>query len=234
MFVCALIQSDQLSTEDVNTGRYDNVIVQKIAFFHSLDMPIIKNDSWIRRIFSLYYKKLSSLPKKQEKAGDVCLIVNQILEFDLIGELQWMESCSDLIGSKHVFSHNDITKRNILIRKDCDDDNERVVIIDFGDCYYNHRAFDLADFLRCKSSNYSLNMDEYKKFIHSDENILQLLRNYLAAYQDQKKDQVWTEQDVEQLAYEVHFFLLLSDLMTILYITLSTEKPIPCLDSWVC
>ena len=220
----------------MQTGRYDNVIMQKVAFFHSLNMPIVKNDNWIRKIFNIYYKKLNSLPRRQDKLADVQINtrVNQILDFDLIGQLRWMESCANLIGSKVVFSHNDITKRNILIRKDCDLAYDRVVIIDFGDCFQNYRAFDVADFLRCKSSNYALNDEnKYQEFTYSEEQIRELLRSYLTAYQTHRKGNVWKEEEVEQLLYEVHFFLLLSDLMTIMYITLSTEKPIPCPESWV-
>lgn len=109
-------------------------------------MPIVKDDKWIHRFYENYEKAYRQLQvRKQQiidrnKDNNVKESLRELFKFDLINELHWFKECALSLGSRLVFSHNDITKRNILIKSDDSLSlEERCVLIDFGDCSYNFR-----------------------------------------------------------------------------------------------
>lgn len=152
----------------------------------------------------------------------------------MINELFSFKQRLPKLNCRLVFSHNDITKRNILVRTDIDQPVEqKVKIIDFGDCSYNYRGLDLADYLRCKVSITRVIRDGAEIEFHTEQEIEQFCTWYLDEFKKHFKDFDLQIDNLDQLLKEVYYFLLLSDLMTILYITLSSEKSSSHKANWV-
>lgn len=225
-------------------------IIRKIAFVHSLDIPIVKDEKWVLRFYENYKQVLEELYAKKEQIIEqhinIKSLLSELFDFNLINELFWFKECLPKLGCRLVFSHNDITKRNILLRKstknqseslESSTDNkssteqtnelpveEQIVLIDFGDCAYNFRGLDLADYLRCKVSIKKVIKDGEAIEFYEDKEIEQFCIWYLDEFKKHSEQFDSSKDNVNQLLIEVSYFLLLSDLMTILYITLSTEK----------
>lgn len=192
-------------------------------------------------LFFFFFEKLMrdlQLKKHQiitrQNDDQIKMILKEILDFDWISELFWFKQNLPFLGSRLVFSHNDITKRNILVRTDIDQPVEqKIVLIDFADCSYNYRGFDLADFLRCRVSIMRVMKDGENIEFYSDEKIAQFCVWYLNEFKIVSKSFDPNQDNPHQLLKEVYYFLLLSDLLTILYITLTTEKSRSSKANWV-
>lgn len=265
----------QLPDEDVVNGIYHEVILRKIAFVHSLDMPIVQDEKWISRFIENYEQTLTDLHTKKKQViqshpDDVGELLNRLLAFDVLGELFWFREHLPKLKCRLVFSHNDITKRNILVRtrgksdqltfsptdhwtattpadtpikpslpRTSDDPSrdlsaeQKVVLIDFGDCAFNFRGLDLADYLRCRVSISSVIRDGEEIVFYEDEQIRQFCVWYLDEFAKHSKAFDPVQDSLEQLLMEVYYFLLLSDLMTTLYITLSAERSNSHKANWV-
>lgn len=224
---------------DLLSHRFDEPLIRKIAFVHSLDMPLPKNDDWVERMYNVFAPRLHKLkPFPSSILDDEVIgpLARQVSQFPLIHELEWLRNNVQHLQSEFVFSHNDITRRNVLVLfpDDPSADNpvpldRQVMLIDFGDCYYNHRAYDLACFLRCISSDYQLKADvTFDPYVHSEDHIRKMLKLYL----DERRMSS-NETQIDQLQFEVHLFMLLADLLTIMYMILSFNSPQLSSESWV-
>ena len=115
---------------------------------HSLDIPIMKNQLWISRFYNNYEQVFKEFEFKKQKIldnnNDVKNLLIEIFNFNIIKELFWFKECLPKLNCRLVFSHNDITKRNILIKTNYKSLEDRCVLIDFGDCSYNFRGLDLG------------------------------------------------------------------------------------------
>lgn len=258
-----------LPDEDVVAGTYHEVIIRKIAFVHSLDMPIVQDEKWISRFIQNYEQALLDLRSKKVQVirshpDEVGEILKKMLDFDVLSELFWFRDGLPKLKCRLVFSHNDITKRNILVRtigepvsaSSSPDKStakpvpttttsvanpygqdlaieQKVVLIDFGDCAFNFRGLDLADYLRCRVSIASVIRDGEAIVFYEDKQIRQFCVWYLDEFKKHSKAFDSTKDSLEQLLMEVYYFLLLSDLMTILYISLSAERSNSHKANWV-
>lgn len=264
-------QSVQLPDEDVVNGTYHEVIIRKIAFVHSLDMPIVQDEKWITRFIQNYQQSLTDLQAKREQvvrshSDDVEETLRKMLDFDLLSELFWFRAELPKLRCRLVFAHNDITKRNVLVRTVEESSQstgevqsivsssatlltippaipetpspnlpieQKVVLIDFGDCAYNYRGLDLADYLRCRVSITSVIRDGEAIVFYDEAQIRRFCAWYLDEFEKHSQSFDPAKDNLEQLLMEVYYFLLLSDLMTILYITLSAERSNSHKANWV-
>jgi thiamine kinase-like enzyme len=233
------MQGRPMITKDLISHQYDIAIIRKIAYVHSLDIPFPKNDDWLMRMYRVFAPNLEDIPPLSASVLDHQLVgplAQQVHEFPALDELNWFMECSKGVLSSLVFSHNDITRANILILEQMDEDcpdqmatDEQVMLIDFGDSYYNHRGYDLACFMRCLSADYDLRDDErYDPYVQSSDQIRMLLRLYL-----NQRNIPDTSDQLEQLEFEVEFFTLLSDLLSIFYIMLANNRRNLCVEKWV-
>lgn len=251
-------------------GIYHEVIIRKIAFVHSLDMPIVQDEKWISRFIANYEQTLTDLQAKKEQvirshSDDVGEALRTMLDFDVLGELIWFRAELPKLNCRLVFAHNDITKRNVLVRTVGESRSQsvvepsvqlpatstvtdsanppaipsplpieqKVVLIDFGDCAYNFRGLDLADYLRCRVSITSVIRDGEAIVFFDDDEIRRFCEWYLDEFEKHSPSFDPAKDNLEQLLMEVYYFLLLSDLMTILYITLSAERSNSHKANWV-
>lgn len=98
---------------------------------------------------------------------------------------------------------------------------------------FNIRGLDLADYLRCMVSIAKVIRDGEKIEFYSDKEIEEFCIYYLDEFKKVSKDFNAKLDNLDQLQKEIYYFLLLSDLMTILYITLSAAKSKTHKANWV-
>jgi len=178
------IPARPLLTNELRDPELSNLIAQKMAMIHGLNIPISKEPSWLWGTMDRWManiqenlRKVSLQDPKQKE------IVQRLIDYNLEDELQWLKKFLPQIQSPVVFSHNDLQEGNILIRPECEIADEKLVLIDFEYCSYNYRGFDLANHF-CEWS-YNYNVDSYPNFMHqsedlpSEEEMLHFIRTYV-------------------------------------------------------
>ncbi|CAG2178919.1 unnamed protein product, partial [Oppiella nova] len=73
----------------------------------------------------------------------------QLCAFDYTYEINWLRQLLTTSGSPVVFSHNDLSKGNILIPDDSTAYADGMVFIDYEWAHYNYRGFDFGNYF-CK------------------------------------------------------------------------------------
>jgi len=136
----------QLIAHDLQNDVLLETVIHKLAYFHSLTMPISKKRIWLYDNLKHYYDaKLKPVIELMENGNR---LPENIKLFDWRRELSWLTKCVYDIESPIVFSHNDFRAANILIRPDTEKfthDNE-LVFVDFDYNCYGPRGYDLAQF----------------------------------------------------------------------------------------
>ncbi|CAG2165229.1 unnamed protein product [Oppiella nova] len=128
------------------------LLAQKLAKLHSLDLPIPKTSKDMLHMFTNFFD-----PPLQESylEGYVHNQIQNLQTFstvNLIDELQWLTRTVPQVDSPVVMSHNDLNRRNILIKTDTNNnvsDVKDMYFIDFDFSGYASRGVDLGNYFSC-------------------------------------------------------------------------------------
>ena len=126
------------------------LLAQKLAKFHSLEIPIPKdsveqnNDLYFTKWFNedlikCFREGVIRHEIEKHKYTNLCKI-------NLTDELQWVRKTMEQINSPIVFSHNDLNRRNILIKEDNESKETQIFFIDFDWTNYYYRGIDLGQY----------------------------------------------------------------------------------------
>lgn len=146
------LPANSLTCDELMNHEISSIIARKLAKVHSLDVPIDKNNTWLRE---RYYEWLEFInkqerpPKFSEDTRQSTIdIANQLMVIDYDKEIKFLLALIEKTHSPTVFSHNDLHQGNILLAKYSKrrpTSEERIVFIDFEYCSYNYRAYDIAN-----------------------------------------------------------------------------------------
>lgn len=197
--------------------------MRRFVPIHALEMPIPKNPFWI---FDLTYdwcdhgeknNKFLQVPVVDDKQLEDNRI--ELLNFPWREHLKWLRDRVPLIKSREVFCHNDMQFPNIFLRQDVDGGLEdKLFVIDYENCSYGFRGFDLAFFLLQKSVNFF--KENFLDFVFWPDKSRrrQLLHFYSKEYQQKNPDYDPEIDSLDHLLMEVDFFILLMQLFRTSYI----------------
>ena len=126
------------------------LLAQKVAKMHSKYIPIARNGTQktMKIVFEDWFdrKRIESYRQgviQKEIEKQKC---ETLMEMDFVAEMAWVRKAVVHLKSPEVFSHNDLNRRNILVRNGDNDHNLDVFIIDFDWSGYMYRGLDIGDY----------------------------------------------------------------------------------------
>ncbi|CAG2175977.1 unnamed protein product, partial [Oppiella nova] len=126
------------------------LLAQKVAKMHSKYIPIARNGTQktMKIVFEDWFDshRIESYRQgviRKEIEKQKC---ETLMEMDFVAELAWVRKAVVHLKSPVVFSHNDLNRRNILVRNGDNDHNLDVFIIDFDWSGYMYRGLDIGDY----------------------------------------------------------------------------------------
>ncbi|CAG2103515.1 unnamed protein product [Medioppia subpectinata] len=136
------------ATDDLNPKAVA-VLAQKLATFHSQRIPIPNSPK-------LLFEKMADFVTDKVIESFVSGTVGQqirdnnfrVQELDPRAEMSWLLKTAKQLNSPKVFSHNDINRRNILVRKSTVNNNQEldIYLIDFDWSNYAFRGVDIGQY----------------------------------------------------------------------------------------
>lgn len=146
------LPANSLTCDELMNNEISSIIARKLAKVHSLDVPIDKNNVWLKE---RYYEWLEFINKQdrppkfsEDTRQSTIEIADQLMAIDFDKEIKFLLAVIEKTHSPIVFSHNDLHQGNILLAKYSKrrpTSEERIVFIDFEYCSYNYRAYDIAN-----------------------------------------------------------------------------------------
>jgi thiamine kinase-like enzyme len=125
-----------------------SLLAQKLAKFHSIKMPIPKDNSkkWLKAISEDCFDDNLKQSLANGKLFEAIRSQNRdiFLNLDFFGELLWIKKAILASNSPIVFSHCDFNRGNILIRENSNNNNPEIFLIDFDYSSFNYRGFDIG------------------------------------------------------------------------------------------
>ncbi|CAG2178767.1 unnamed protein product, partial [Oppiella nova] len=129
-YCCSLPQSAQtghdkchyFTAEDDLNPRCVALLAKKMAKMHSLDVPITKDSHQF--LMKNYWNMFAAPVFESYKKGHIYEEIQRhklqtFMEMDLCDEMSWAMEVSVGLGGPVVFTHNDLMRRNILVRNTC-------------------------------------------------------------------------------------------------------------------
>jgi thiamine kinase-like enzyme len=127
------------------------LLAKKMAKMHSLDVPIAKDSHQF--LMKNYWDLFAAPVFESYKKGHIYDEIQRhklqtFMEMDLCDEMSWAMEVSVGLGGPVVFTHNDLMRRNILVRNTChtNADDLDVFIVDYDWSCYMFRGADFADY----------------------------------------------------------------------------------------
>ncbi|KAK7488800.1 hypothetical protein BaRGS_00019935 [Batillaria attramentaria] len=193
-----------LKHTDLSKPEIMKMVAEKLAAFHSLDMPLCKKPRWMFAIIKQWISEIQnnfSGHSKREKGGERETILRlQAIDME-------KEEIVSKVESPVVFCHNDLQEGNILYNAAEKDVERRMTIIDWEYGNYNHRGFDLANHF-CEwaigydTTSFTIEPERYP----SRQQQYSFFRHYLKAYGQEDV----TDEDLRKMYAEVNTLALAS------------------------
>ncbi|XP_061166717.1 choline/ethanolamine kinase-like [Saccostrea echinata] len=208
------IPSRSLKRIELHDTKLSQHIAKKLAFFHTLEMPLTKQPNFLRKQMNEW---LSEVEKILESAStkNPCPLVGRLQSFHLRKELLELLSIMGNCHSPVVFSHNDLQEGNILLIEDEPDEDKRLTVIDWEYGSYNYRGFDFGNHFCEWSCDYSC--EEYPYFSYHPEDYpstqrqYEFFRNYLVEQTKNLPVPVEINEDtLKQMYKEANIFAMTS------------------------
>ena len=129
------------------------MLAQKVAKFHSLDMPIPK-DGVEDTMDGIFIRWFDDVLRQSYSEGVVRKEIEKhrypvFSKLNYIQEIDWLKKTMEGLNSPIVLSHNDLNRRNILIKQENGCKELQLYLIDFDWTNYNYRGLDLGQYFAC-------------------------------------------------------------------------------------
>ncbi|CAG2164693.1 unnamed protein product [Oppiella nova] len=220
------IHGHHMSIEDQKNPILVKEFAQKLAKFHSLNVPTARDLNRYKKIFYDFY---DGIYKRTPNLDQIFKEINakNFLECDIKEENQWLHKCIEAIKSPIVYSHNDIFTGNILVNNKIDDKSaNNVILIDFEYSGHFYRGSDLGFFVNefGRSSNW---LDRQDVPLAHDIWIQMFLTHYLnesiEIHGKEFADRV--ENSMQYLLRETKLFSLIAEMFIIFFMLYTNESP---------
>ncbi|XP_054157528.1 choline/ethanolamine kinase-like [Oppia nitens] len=149
------IENRYLSQSDYTNTNIIELLAQKLAKIHSLNIPIAKDSKTFTNVFRSFLDADENM-KQSLKDGYIRQVINDLKlnvfqEMDFTDEFHWLLDVIDHLQSPVVFAHNDFNRRNTLICESKDNNNNdlNVYLIDFDWSSYGKRGVDFGQYFNC-------------------------------------------------------------------------------------
>jgi len=210
------IPSRTMKVTEMRDPQYVQKIATNMAIFHSLDIPLTKEPTYVTNTMDkwviTYRDILKSGTLKCEGIDNSKL--EKLKNFNFEKEISYVMELVSKASSDVVFSHNDLQEGNILINtvNNNNNDDNRISVIDFEYCSYNYRAYDLANHFCEYRYDYTPPEHPYftpcKDKYPTREQQLSFIRSYTKASKSAKN----LDLNEEQILKDIKVFVLVSDL----------------------
>ncbi|GLV36965.1 uncharacterized protein CBL_02202 [Carabus blaptoides fortunei] len=138
------IAARPLKTKELADRDLSAQIATKMAAIHRMEVPLNKEPRWLWDTMQRW--QITSQAKLAE--DKVPQHAEFLKEFNFAKELSWLKKIIGLQPSPVVFCHNDFQEGNILMEEENNNQEQpKLVLIDFEYCSYNYRGFDIANHL---------------------------------------------------------------------------------------
>ncbi|XP_069691053.1 choline/ethanolamine kinase-like [Periplaneta americana] len=229
------IPARPLLTRELSDPVLSQLVAQKLAQIHMMDVPINKEPRWLWDTMNRWLDSIQDFTSLKHEDPVSKTRANKLMSYSLRLELDWLKEFLVSIRSPVVFCHNDLQEGNILLRLDGEESQvsqPELVVIDFEFCSYNYRGFDFANHM-CEWV-YDYSNEEPPYFWASHENFPSLkeqehfLESYLQVIHKEKhgSTQAITRNELDQLLRELQAFTLASHffwgLWSVCYASIST------------
>lgn len=185
------LPSNPISWNDMIGDDASAVIARKFALIHKLQIDCLdKGSNWLLNMYQTYFDYFVEVrhnpPISKTCSDSTKQLILELMSKDFSQEIEYLSSLLQKSKEPLVFSHNDLHQNNIILLENLDNRlslDERIVLIDFEYCSYNHRTFDIANHLSEWCFDYT--GDEYPHFtasldrFPSEEKQRQFVKNYL-------------------------------------------------------
>ncbi|XP_074596053.1 choline kinase alpha-like isoform X1 [Brevipalpus obovatus] len=209
------IPNTPIPEEDKTKDEYLAIIMKKFVQIHDLEMPISKDPYWIFEFTRNWFEE-GRTNKFLEVKQDDHLVEQwrqELLQFSWREHLEWLKERVPLVDSPEVFTHNDMQFPNVFLREGYDTLEEKLFVIDYENCSYGFRGYDLAFFIMQKSVDFTKN--DFIKYMYwpekgEREKLVSFFREeYIIKHGGSEE----TRDSLDHLMMEVDFFILLMCLM---------------------
>jgi len=116
-------------------------LAQKLARFHSLQVPLSKKNHLHQSIVDLHARAYKKYPIDQLIAE---MKLETLANNDLISEFEFIKKLMIKTDSPVVFVHNDFRNRNLLVKDEGGIEGDMIVVCDFEYANYTYRAYDFG------------------------------------------------------------------------------------------
>ncbi|KAI8784068.1 choline/ethanolamine kinase-like isoform X1 [Biomphalaria glabrata] len=177
------IKAKPLKPEDLCKPEVMVMVAEKLAQFHSLDMPLCKKPRWFKSLVRGWIRdiqnNLDSNSVTMSRLQEKCPLFNMDTEFN-----ELLKMANDL-NCPIVFCHNDLQGGNILLADKATPQTPRMTIIDWEYGHYNYRGFDLGNHFNEWMFDYTMTDKPGFSFVCSNfpskEKQFQFFKTYLKA-----------------------------------------------------
>lgn len=199
------VPSRVLSCKELHDTDISLACARKMAQFHKLTMPIVKEPLWLFDTMTRYLDEALSNMSFREECDVKRAKLERLMSFGLATELSSLKSILQKVPSPVVFCHNDLQEGNILFVEDCSgcgDSSWQLQPIDFEYASYNYRGFDMGnhfcewcyDYKYTQPPYFSAKLDNFP----TREQQLSFIRAYLAEYHSADNGSVIAQNGVGQ------------------------------------
>ncbi|KAH3887427.1 hypothetical protein DPMN_011444 [Dreissena polymorpha] len=150
----ALLPANCLQTVDLHNSTISRQIAEKLALFHSLDMPLCKEPRFLNKTMDDWSVKVRDTLRRT-CSRDEETYMQKFRNYHLEEELETLKLILSLVDSPVVFSHNDLQEGNILYTKE----ENAMTVIDWEYCSYNYRGYDFGNHFIEWCYNYQVEED---------------------------------------------------------------------------
>lgn len=205
------IKGRSLVPSDLRKPHVMNLVAEKLARFHSLEMPLCKKPRWFKSMIRGWIKEIQSNVDIYKEAKNA--LEKMSPGFDLEAEFRDLLRTATNLNCPVVFCHNDLQGGNVLFADQATDTiPARITIIDWEYAHYNFRGFDLGNHFNEWMFDYS--STEKPGFAHnfgnypSKEEQFHFFQAYLKAsnYEEVNESDLWSlYRETNTLALHSHF-----------------------------
>ncbi|RXG73062.1 Choline/ethanolamine kinase [Armadillidium vulgare] len=186
-------QARSLTTAELANPQISREVASKMAKMHAMNVPISKEPTWMWNCMKRWLKssdeflRTSSAPSNIDPTSKRHSMLEKLRQVDFEEEMNFMKRIVTKIQSPVVFAHNDMQEGNILFNNNALRFSDKISLIDFEYCSYNHRGFDVANHFCEWVYSYKLQEEPYfthdiKAFPNKNQQ-LNFIRAYLTAYE---------------------------------------------------
>lgn len=148
------IKARPLKPDDLRKPEVMDMVAEKLAQFHSLDMPLCKKPRWFKSLVRGWIKDIQN--NFDSNSSTIARLLKMSPSFDMDTEFNELLKAANDLNCPIVFCHNDLQGGNILLAEKATPTTPRMTIIDWEYGHYNYRGFDLGNHFNEWMFDYSM------------------------------------------------------------------------------